>query len=129
MADDKDVLLELFKQYMDQRARFLDQRSNTTNITLILAAAIIGFTATEQRPAGIGIVGGGFLVAIGLFGVFWSIKYHERVAFHLRRASGYRDKLDELIPNIDLKAIKEAADQATEKRWGAFIERPCGGFG
>jgi hypothetical protein len=124
MADEKDVLLEMFKQYMDQSTRYLDQRSSTANITLILAAAIIGLTATEQRPATIGLVGGVFLVAIGVFGVFWSVKYHERVAFYLRRASGYRDKLDKLLPNINLKAIQETADKATEKKWGRIYRTP-----
>jgi hypothetical protein len=117
MADDKDVLLEMFKHYMDQGQYHQSQRAATANILLILAGATIGFVTVDTNVEGTDIYAAIFLIVLGGFGMLWSLKYHERYAYFLERARGYRDELNLSLPNINMKAINWKADDTTKKRY------------
>jgi hypothetical protein len=117
LADDRDVLLEMFKHYINQGLYYQTQRTATANILLILAGATIGFitvddTKLEEGPDAVAAF---FLIVLGLFGFLWSIKYHERYAYYLNRARGYRDELkNRSYPNIDIETINSAAKAETK---------------
>jgi hypothetical protein len=57
------------------------------------------------------------LVPIGLLGVIFSAKYHERFDMHMERARQYRDALEKLIPASNIAALKSAADTNTKKKY------------
>jgi hypothetical protein len=120
LADDKDVLLEMFKHYMDQATYHLSQRTATANILLILAGATIGFITVDTKLQGPDDVSAAlFLIVLGVFGIMWSIKYHERFDYFLHRARGYRDELNRsLTTDKDMKTINRIADDATEQKYG-----------
>ena len=124
MADDKDVLLEMFKHYMNQGLYHQTQRAATANILLILSGVTIGFITVDKHLEGPGDVSAAlFLIVLGLFGILWSRKYHERYAYYLQRARGYRNKLDEALPeSISLLGINEAADAVTVGKYGWLYE-------
>jgi uncharacterized membrane protein YfcA len=119
-VDDKDVLLEMFKHYMSEATFHLSQRTATANILLILAGATIGFITVDPNLQGPADVSAAlFLIVLGLFGIMWSIKYHERFDYFLQRARGYRDELNRsLTTDIDMKTINRIADDATERKYG-----------
>ena len=120
MADDKDVLLAMFKHYMDQGLYHQSQRATTTNIILILSGLAIGLINLDKNLEGPDDVSAAVsLIILGLFGYMWSKKYHERYAYYLQRARGYRDALNRsLPPNIDMKEINRWADYATKQEYG-----------
>jgi hypothetical protein len=118
MADRNDVLLAMFKQYLDQALHHQNQRSATANILLILSGAAIGLITFDRVLGGEADVGAAFfLIGVGSFGCFWSVKQHERYAFYLERARGYRNKLDESLMNMDMKAINSAAKETIKKKY------------
>ncbi len=126
MSDDRDTLLEMFKHYMSEGRYHLDQRANTSNILLILATSVIGFIGIEQRPPEIGTFAGLFLMVLGVFGVIWSIKHHERYDFYLQRARGYRDELNKLLSPLDMNIINANADKITKEKWRLIYRTPNG---
>jgi hypothetical protein len=132
LADDKDVLLEMFKHYMNQGLYYQTQRTATANILLILAGATIGFitvddTKLEEGPDALAAF---FLIVLGLFGILWSMKYHERYAYYLNRAQGYRDELkNHSRPNIDIETINNDAKADTKNAHPFLYPFAYGGFG
>lgn len=109
MADDKDILLTMFKHYMDQGLHHQKQRSTTANIVLVLSGALIGLITLDHKFSDTDLLSAIFLTGLGLFGALWSSKQHERYAFYLERASGYRDKLDSIATSIDMSGINDTA--------------------
>jgi hypothetical protein len=53
------------------------------------------------------------LLLLGAFGALFSAKHYERFSFHMERARGYRDALERFLPNTQIKAMKQAADDRT----------------
>ena len=120
--NDKDVLLEMFKHYMNQGLYHQSQRATMANILLILSGATIGFITVDEKLKGPDVFPALFLIVLGLFGILWSIKYHERYHYYLQRARGYRDELNRsLTTNLDMKAINATADNATERKYGPIF--------
>lgn len=50
------------------------------------------------------------LVLLGMFGAVFSAKQYERIQLHTRRARGYRDAHDALLPGSPLRSIRRIAD-------------------
>src|SRR5512140_1218086 len=84
--DERDALFGMFKQYMEQGLHQQQQRSTIANIVLVLSGAIVGLVTFDNEICGPDVIAGIFLVGLGLFGVAWSAKQHERYAYYLRRA-------------------------------------------
>jgi hypothetical protein len=134
MADRIDVLLAMFKQYLGQALHHQKQRSTTANILLILAGAAIGLITFDRELGGkTDVIAAFFLIGVGCFGCFWSVKQHERYAFYLERAQGYRNKLDvslaESLSNINMEAIDSAAKETIKRNIPTLSAFVCGGFG
>jgi hypothetical protein len=114
--DEKDALFGMFKQYMEQGLHHQQQRSTIANIVLVLSGAIVGLVTFDEEICGPDVIAGIFLVGLGLFGAAWSAKQHERYAYYLRRARGYRDALAAALP-LDMASINKTADETTAKRY------------
>jgi hypothetical protein len=114
--DEKDALFGIFKQYMEQGLHHQQQRSTIAHIVLVLSGAIVGLVTFDQEICGPDVIVGIFLVGLGLFGAAWSAKQHERYAYYLRRARGYRDALAAALP-LDMASINKTADEATAKKY------------
>ena len=119
MADEKDVLLEMFKQYLNQGLHHQQQRATVANIILILAGVIVGLITFDDHLRGTADgVAAFFLWVLGVFGLLWSAKQHERYAYYLERARGYRNRLDEDLPHISLQGINNVAEATTAREYG-----------
>ena len=114
--DEKDALFGMFKQYMEQGLHHQQQRSTIANIVLVLSGAIVGLVTFDNEICGPDVIAGIFLVGLGLFGAAWSAKQHERYAYYLQRARGYRDALAAALP-LDMASIDKTADEATAKQY------------
>ena len=115
--DDKDALFGMFKQYMDHALHHQQQRSTIANIVIILSGAIIGLVTFDKVICGPDLVAGIFVAGLGLFGLAWSIKQHERYSYYLNRARRYRDALA-VACSIDMAGMNKAADEKTAKKYG-----------
>ena len=105
MTDEKGILLTMFKHYMDQGLHHQNQRSTTANIILVLSGALIGLITIDRTFNDTDLVAAIFIIGLGLFGALWSAKQHERYAFYLERARGYRDKLNSILSSISGSSI------------------------
>ena len=114
--DEKEALFGMFKQYMQQGLHHQQQRSITANVVLVLFAAIVALITFDNEICGPDVIAGIFLVGLGLFGAAWSAKQHERYAYYLRRAHGYRDALADAL-RLDMAGINRTADEATAKNY------------
>jgi hypothetical protein len=109
--DEKDALFGMFKQCVERGLHHQQQRSTIANIVLVLSGEIVGLVTFDEE-----ICAGIFLLGLGLFGAAWSAKQHERYAYYLRRARGYRDALAAALP-LDMSSINKTADEATAKKY------------
>ena len=112
MADDKDVLLELYKQSMGQGLHHQVQRAPTANLVLLLAGVTLGFITIDMKLKGsTDMYAAIFVIILCSFGAIWTAKLHELYSNYREIALGYRDELDYLIPQIDVKGIQTKADE------------------
>src|SRR5215212_5582171 len=120
----------MFKHYMNQGLYHQSQRATTANILLILSGGAIGLITLDTKLKGPDDISAAVsLFVLGLFGIVWSRKYHERYAYYLQRAGGYRDALNRaLSTNIDMKAIRVRITQQ-HRNIGSCTGCKCGGFG
>jgi len=117
VAENKDLFLALYKQYVTLALHHQGQASTTANIILVLAGAIITLlTFDDELQGGIDRIGGGTLVILGLFGTLWSLKHHERYDYFAGLAEGYRRELAEAVPI--LKAVHRAALTESSRQTG-----------
>ena len=63
---------------------------------------------------------GGFLIALGLFGLLCMIKCHERIRYYQERSKVFADELDALLDGSPLKAADAAP---THRNW--FLKTYC----
>ena len=116
MADERDVLLALFKHYADVGVHHQGQASSTTNIVLTLAGVLIGLITFDQRIADTDHLAAYALMGVGLFGLVWSAKHHERYDYFTSKAEAYRDKLAALVPQLELLALETMTEAKSARR-------------
>lgn len=121
MADESDVLLDLWKGQRDEARQMENQRAALTNIVIIVAAATLGFLTQQGRLelSSLGVTVP--LSALGTFGAAASAKYGERWAVHSGLADRLRDELGARHPELNLTGLIEAnqAEHRNEFPWAA----------
>lgn len=121
VAKNKDLFLVLYKQYVTLALHHQGQASTTSNIILILAGAIFTLlTFDDKLQGGIDRIGGGTLVILGLFGMLWSLKHHERYDHFAGIAEGYRRELAQAVPA--LKEVHQAALTESSRQVGLIAK-------
>ncbi|MEV7240862.1 hypothetical protein AB0N92_06325 [Streptomyces sp. NPDC093248] len=105
MADDSEVLIELWKGQRDEARQMEDQRAALTNIVILVTAAALGFL-TQRGHLGLSSLGVTLpLCALGTFGAVASIKYGERWAVHSGLADRLRDEIGLRNPHLNLSDL------------------------
>jgi hypothetical protein len=102
VADTTDILL---KHWEDQRTKFRhseDQRATLTNIVLVVSSIGFGFLAKQGLRDSM-LAATIPLTIIGLYGVIASAKLAERASLHNRQGRAFADRLDELLPDLQLR--------------------------
>ncbi|MFG2350779.1 hypothetical protein [Streptomyces phaeochromogenes] len=102
MADESDVLLELWKGQREEARQMENQRATLTNIVIIVTAAALGFL-TQQGHLELSSLGITLpLCVLGTFGAAASTKYGERWAVHSGLADRLRDELGQRHSELNL---------------------------
>ncbi|RZB13382.1 hypothetical protein StrepF001_44475 [Streptomyces sp. F001] len=116
MADGTDVLLELWKEQREADRQTENQRATLTNIIIIVVAAGLGFIALSGlRPTMLVVTLP--MMALGLYGAFACLKFHERCAFHVGQARGLRKKIAEQFPDLKIEATLRATSREQRGRF------------
>ncbi|MBQ0847218.1 hypothetical protein J8N05_03140 [Streptomyces sp. BH-SS-21] len=105
MADENDVLLELWKGQREEARQMENQRAALTNIVIIVTAAALGFL-TQHGRLGLPSLGVTLpLSVLGTFGAVASAKYGERWAVHSGLADRMRAELGTRHPGLNLPSL------------------------
>jgi hypothetical protein len=56
-------------------------------------------------------------MALGLYGAFACLKFHERCAFHIGQARGLRKKIAEQFPDLQIEAALRASSREQRGRF------------
>ena len=116
MTSDSDVLLKFFDEDWRQVRQSEDQRTAFSNIVLLIASAIFGYLTqhgltVDTLPLTL------LLIGLGLYGGIASEKLYERSKLHMELAWAWRDRLDEIHPNIQIDRVKQEAEAVNHKRF------------
>ncbi|MGW7043357.1 hypothetical protein ACWGDT_11710 [Streptomyces avermitilis] len=108
MADETDVLVELWKGQREEARQMEAQRAALTNIVIIMAGAALGFLAQQGslQPSSLGVTLPMFV--LGAFGAVASAKYGERWAVHSGLADALRREVGLRHPALNLDGIVTA---------------------
>lgn len=109
MANEADVLLQVWREQRDQARQCEDQRAVMTNIVLVLASAAIGLIVQRGISGQIMLLVSVPLMLLGVYGAITSLKYRERFAYHHAQARALMHRLDKLYPDLHLEEDKAAA--------------------
>jgi len=103
-----DILQETFKHYFGMAMDHHTKAGTTSNILLIAIGAIIGLVGLEN------IVGGFAVLVIGLFGVVWTWKQHERYHYWQHIAYEYQKELTKIMPELKMAEVGGDYDRAAQ---------------
>lgn len=103
MADDSDVLIELWNEQRAHTRQIENQRAQLTNIVILVVAAGLGFVA--QKGIGPSVLSVTLpMTLLGVYGSLACMKYRERAALHAMQALRLRAKLDALHPSLGIES-------------------------
>ncbi|QEV21962.1 hypothetical protein [Streptomyces alboniger] len=108
MADDSDVLLELWRDQRQAAVQSENQRATLSNIVILVVAAGLGLIS--QR----GVQPSTLVISmpmsfLGLYGALACLKFRERFEYHNSVARQLRDQLTDLHPRLNVQAAWSAA--------------------
>jgi hypothetical protein len=114
-----DILQQTFEHYYRMAMDHHAKAATTSNILLIIVAALIGFIGMDNKLGGSLDILSGFAVSIiGLFGVVWSWKQQERYEFWEQIAYKYQEALVNIVPLNPATAYYACAKESTAKKFG-----------
>ena len=121
MADDdiearRDVFWKMYQEHCTQGRHHETQRATVATALIAIAAAAIGIATLDKGLTRSDLPLTLFVVAIGLFGAFFSAKHYERFSLHMERARVYRDELDSLLTGAPLARLKKVADSINARK-------------
>ena len=117
MADTTDTLLAMFETEMSLAKQAEDQRATFTNLILIIASVILGLIPNSGGIIRANLPMTILLIVLGLYGAVVSQKLYERHRFHYGRARYYRRKINELIPDAEIRKLMDDAEEDHKKRY------------
>ena len=123
-----DILHATFKHYFDMAMDHHTKAGTTSNMLLIIVGASLGIVGLDGTVGGVMDLAGGFAVTtIGLFGVAWAWKQHERYHYWEHIAYEYQKELARIMPGLMTAEAGSAYDIAardhTVKLFPRFIAR------
>lgn len=121
--DEKDILWNMYQEQCTQGRHHETLRATTTNLLLVVAAGAIAVITHGDKSLALGNLPLAILlISIGLVGVLFSAKFHERFDMHMERARNYRDALEKLVPASNIRALKSQADAKTKKKYPRLFD-------
>ncbi|MGD8306541.1 MAG: hypothetical protein PVF17_07790 [Ignavibacteria bacterium] len=112
MREEMEILLELFKDQMIHARHHEQLRATVSNIMITISGVIIGFIVFDESINKSDTAAILFLIILGIFGTFISMKHYQHLRRHQNRAEKYRDNIEKLFPNLEIKKwLSEALEQ------------------
>src|SRR5579875_869627 len=109
MEEASTFMLQILAEERTQARQSEDQRSTSTGIIVVIAAAIQGaLTQTGFTHSAIPLTI--TLVCLGIFGAISSVKLYERYQYHINRAKKLRLKIEEFYPQTCIQSVLDSAD-------------------
>jgi len=90
-----EQLQSYYDEHAQQARQHEDQRERVTNIILSISGVLISFITFAELSLG-ALAASFTLIALGVFGFFFSGKHYERFKFHTAVMKRIRDEIDEL---------------------------------
>lgn len=115
MEETTEILIHVMEQQLLQSKQSEDQRSNITNIIVVISVAIQGVltqTGFTKNALPLTIT----LIGVGIFGVVATAKLYERSRYHYEVMRQIRKKLEILHPDTTIRACLDAAWQEHSKK-------------
>ena len=111
-ANAREELGKMYQASLEQARHHENQRSTVVGLVLAIATGLVGDRHVRRADC----VAGRFRHRRGSdwHGLVWRRffqKHSERFRLYMRRARGYQDALDELLPGRPLRKIDREADQ------------------
>jgi hypothetical protein len=100
MANETDLLLQLYAEERAQARQSEAQRATLTNIIIVIAGGGLAFIS-DQKLGDDALVLSVGIVILGVFGAVANAKYHERWFRRWVRAYAYREQLVRSYPEIE----------------------------
>ena len=116
LTSDSDVLLKFFDEDWRQVRQSENQRTAFSNIILLIASAIFGYLTQHSLTVGM-LPLTLLLFGLGLYGGIASEKLYERSKLHMELAWAWRDRLNELHPNLQIDRLKKEAEAINHRRF------------
>ena len=110
MADATEILMSMIEENWNHVRHSEDQRATITNLIVIVVSIIQG-VLTQTGFAKNALPLTFLLIILGLYGVVTTAKLHERGRFHIKRARKFRERLDVLCPDAQIKLLQQVADE------------------
>jgi hypothetical protein len=115
MSDMLDVFRELYRESRTEARHQEEQRTSMTNFTIAVSAGLLGVVALDEKIDKSDWPPALFIILLGMFGALFSAKYHERFSYFMERSRAFRTKIEELVPDTNVKTIiKEAGDRTKQ---------------
>jgi hypothetical protein len=111
MPDTTEILWRMYQEHCTQGRHHESQRSAMTTLVVSVAGAAIGIITYDKQIDFEDLPLAFLVLVIGAFGALFRAKHYERFSMHMERARGYRDRLEELLPDTRLREIKQRADE------------------
>jgi hypothetical protein len=107
--ENTEILFKFYQEEWIQCRQHRDLRIKVTGVLLAVAGAITALIFFDKSITCADVIPSIILSLTGIFGAIFTMKEHERFSFHLERARAYRDELDRLLKDLNLKEIRETA--------------------
>ncbi|MFH8464893.1 hypothetical protein [Streptomyces sp. NPDC017991] len=103
MADDSDVLLEIWRDQRQAAVQSENQRATLSNIVILVVAAGLGLVSQRGIRMSTLVISVP-MTLLGLYGVLVCLKFRERFEYHNTVARQLRDQLTALHPQLNVQA-------------------------
>ena len=90
-----EVWLRMYEEQVRHARHHETLRTHSTNVIIIISAAILAFLSSKFESHSQHVVFGFFLIAINVYGLILSLKHYERNQLHLEVSRHYRTVLSQ----------------------------------
>jgi hypothetical protein len=121
MTDDEssvvDALWRMYGEHCTHVRHHETQRSSVAAAFIAIAGALVGLITYDKELTVGDLPGTIFLLGVGIFGALFCAKQWERACKHTQRARHYRNKIDQLLTGVDIKSLKQKADEVHDREF------------
>lgn len=114
--DKEEIYFKLYQEEWIQCRHHGDLRAKVTSVLLAAAGAITALVVMDRQITGIDFIPGFILSLMGVFGAIVTLKQHERFSFHLERARAYRNELERIKPDLNLRLLRNNAESISQSK-------------